>query len=590
MTGRASSSSIRFGIAFKLGVILAAFGVLASGLTGYYSYTAGRALLVKFAEQDLLTSTQVLGRRLSIALSEVANDVLLLAKLPATGRLGLPPDDLSAESQKNALADTFAAMLSVHPEYFQIRLISAYHNGIELVRLDRDRSKLARVTGIDLQDKGHYPYVFQTLRLARDKIYLSTIAINHEQGAHSGLDKPTLQVATPVASGDGGNSGLVVINVDLNGLFNLLKADLPDDFLLFLTNESGDFLIHPDESQTFGFDRGRRILVQDAFEGASAIVQGQADSVIINASASQQQPREVLAAFIKLSFGDAPSNRFVILGLAQSLKNVLRETRSLGINIIQMVLLFSILAIILSALVSRAMTGPLNMMARAVKRFSDDHVTIDLPLKRKDELGMLARGFSDMQTQIKAHLSQLYESQRDVDHLARHDALTGLANRLMFHDRLEHAIASSQRTGKKAVLIFIDLDRFKEINDSRGHAVGDKVLKAASNRLKGLVREADTVARLGGDEFIVLIDAIDEPHQVGFIAQKLVDGFRLPMEIDGQNLYVGISIGISVFPQDGSNATELLDNADLAMYKSKRAGGNTFHFYTAEMAPVKTGP
>src|SRR5260221_8408392 len=152
----------------------------------------------------------------------------------------------------------------------------------------------------------------------------------------------------------------------------------------------------------------------------------------------------------------------------------------------------------------------------------------------------------------------------------------------MFLDRLKHAIASSQRTGKKAALIFIDLDCFKEINDSRGHAVGDKVLKAASNRLKGLVREADTVARLGGDEFIVLIDAIDEPHQVGFIAQKLVDGFRLPMEIDGQNLYVGISIGISVFPQDGSNATELLDKADLAMYKSKRAGGNTFHLYTAE--------
>ena len=180
----------------------------------------------------------------------------------------LQPNDPSSESQKNALADTFAAMLSVHPEYFQIRLINAHHNGIELVRLDRDQNKLARVTGKELQDKGHYPYVFQTLRLASDKTYLSKITINHEQGAHSGLDKPTLQVATPVASGDGANSGLIVINVDLNSLFSLLKADLPDDFGLFLTNEAGDFLIHPDESQTFGFDRGRRILVQDGFERA----------------------------------------------------------------------------------------------------------------------------------------------------------------------------------------------------------------------------------------------------------------------------------------------------------------------------------
>jgi diguanylate cyclase (GGDEF)-like protein len=401
------------------------------------------------------------------------------------------------------------------------------------------------------------------------------------------LDKPTLQVATPVASGSDRNAGLIVINVDLNSLFDLLKADLPEDFHLFLTNEAGDFLIHPDTAQTFGFDRGRRILVQDVFGSTAAIVQGQAQSTVMTVAGSQEQPGRVLAAFIKLAFGDAPSNRFVILGLSQPLKNVLRDTRSLGLNIIQMVLLFSVLAIVLAALVARAMTGPLNMMVRAAKRFSDDHVTIDLPLERDDELGVLARGFHEMQTQIKAHLSELYESQRDVDHLARHDALTGLANRLMFHDRLEHAIANSQRTGKKAALIFIDLDRFKEINDSLGHAVGDQVLRAISNRLKGMVREVDTVARLGGDELMVLIEAIDDPH-VAVIAQKLLDGFRLPIEVDGQDLYVGISIGISIFPKDGSTATELLNNADLAMYRSKRAGGNTFHFYTAEMAPTKT--
>ncbi len=585
MTGQTNSSRIRFGIAFKLGVILATFGVLASGLTGYYSYTASRDLLVKTAERDLLTSTQVVGRRLSIALGEVAKDARLLAGIPVTARIAGVPDDPAAETRKTAIADTFAALLSVHPEYFQVRLISAGNNGMELVRVDRDQDTLKRVVGVDLQEKGHYPYVFQALRLAGGQIYLSKIIINHERGAHSGLDKPTLQVATPVEAGHGRKLGLVVINVDLNGLFGLLKADLPGDFRVFLTNEWGDFLIHPDPSQTFGFDSGRRVLVQDTFERVSEIIQGQAQSVVINAGASERRSGDSLVAFVKLAFGDAHAQRFVILGLAQPLQNVLRETHSLGLTTLQMVLGFSILAIILSALVSRAMTSPLNMMVKAAKRFSDDHVAIDLPLERKDEFGLLARSFSDMQTQIKAHLSELYENQRDVDHLAHHDTLTGLANRLMFHDRLEHAIANSQRTGKKVALIFVDLDRFKEINDSRGHAAGDNVLKAASNRLKGMVREVDTVARLGGDEFIVLIDAIDDPQQVAFIAQKLVDRFRLPMEIDGQYMYVGISM----FPQDGSNATELLEKADLAMYRSKRKGGNTFHFYAAEMARGKTG-
>jgi len=582
-----NSKSIKFGIAFKLGLILAAFGVLASGVSGYYSYTAGRALVIKLAEQGLLTSTHVLGRRLSIALGEVANDVRFLARIPAIKRISLPSGNLPVESQ-NVLADSFAAMLSVHPEYFQIRLISADQNGIELVRLDRDRGKLARVTGMDLQDKGHYPYVFQSLRLAAGKIYLSEIAINHEQGAHSGLEKPTLRVATPVKSPTGGNSAVVVVNVDLNSLFSLLKADLPYDFRLFLSNEAGDFLIHPDASQTFGFDRGRRILVQDAFEGASSIVEGKAQSAVMTVSASERQPDKVLAAFIKLPYGDTASNRFVILGLTQPLENVLRDTRLLGLNIIQMVLLFSIPAIILAVIVSRAMTGPLNMMVRAAKRFSEDHVTIDLPLERKDELGLLARGLREMQTQIQAHLSELYESQRDIDHLAHHDALTGLANRLMFNARLEHAIANSQRTDKNAALIFIDLDSFKEINDSHGHAVGDKVLKAVATRLKGMVREVDTVARMGGDELIVLIEAIDDPH-VRFVAQKLIEGFRPPIHVDGKDLQIGISIGISIYPRDGNSPSELLNKADLAMYRSKKAGGNTFHFYAAEMAPAKTG-
>ncbi len=583
MTVQKNSSGIRFGIAFKLGLILATFGVLASGLTGYYSYTASRDLLVKTAEVDLLTSTHVVGRRLSIALGAVAKDALLLAAIPVTASIAVAPDDPSTAPRKATLADDFSALLSVHPEYFQVRLIGAGNNGMELVRVDRDQGKLKRIVGADLQEKGHFPYVFQALRLASGRTYLSKITINHEWGAHSGLDKPTLRVATPVQTAVGRMRGLVVINVDLNGLFDLLKADVPGDFRVFLTNEWGDFLVHPDASQTFGFDSGRRILVQDTFASVSQIIQGKTDSVVINAGASDHQPGESVTAFVKLAFGDANTHRFVILGLSQPLQSVLHETRNLGINTLQMVLGFSILAILLSAIVSRAMTGPLNMMVRAANRFSDDHVTIALPLERKDELGQLARSLNDMQAQIKTHLSELYESKRDVDHLARHDALTGLANRLMFHDRLEHAIANSQRSGKKVALIYIDLDDFKEINDSGGHALGDKVLTAVSAQLKKSVREIDTVARIGGDEFIILIGAIDNPTQVGLIAQKLLEGFRVPMDIDGRSLPVGISIGISVFPRDGTNATELLDKADLAMYRSKKQGGNTYHFYSLDM-------
>ena len=139
-----------------------------------------------------------------------------------------------------------------------------------------------------------------------------------------------------------------------------------------------------------------------------------------------------VAAFIRLPFGDTIEKRFVILGLSQPLDNITRETSRLRWDTIQMILAFSSLALILSAVVSRIFTGPSNAMVSAINHFSKDHVISTLPLTRKDELGLLSRSFHDMQTQIMAHLSELNDSRKALEHLARHDTLTSLPNRRMF--------------------------------------------------------------------------------------------------------------------------------------------------------------
>jgi diguanylate cyclase (GGDEF)-like protein len=571
---------MRQGLGLKLGILLAVFGILASGLTGYYSYTTSRTMLVKAAEHDLLTSTQVLARRFSIALDEVSANVRMLAALPdaiGTGREALL--GRQAEARRTALAQAFAAMLSVHPEYFQVRLISSSGHGMELVRVDRDNNKLTRVEGDDLQEKGHFPYVFKTLGLGRGEVYLSKIVINHERGAHSGMDKPTMRVATPVVSDDGRTLGLVVINLDLNRMFDLLKTDLPAEYSLYLTNEWGDYLIHPDPALTFGFDRGRRILLQDSFKDASAILEGKADTVVARLRGPDIQDGGLVAAFYKLSFGDAEAYRFVVAGLSTSLDKVLEGTRQLGANTAKIVAGFSLLAILLAFIASRLLTRPLHMMVKAARRFSREHAMGDLPVARTDEIGQLARSFHDMQVEIQAHLEELHDSRSQLEHLARHDALTGLPNRLLFFDRLEHAVAAARRTGRELAVFFIDLDRFKEINDSLGHAAGDEVLKAVAKRLRGLVREADTVARLGGDEFIVLFDTLDDLQSLKHVAEKIIQGLRQPMDVDGQQLQVSASVGVSFFPRDAGNANELVHKADVAMYLAKTHGENTAHFY-----------
>lgn len=209
------------------------------GIVGYYSYVSGRAALLSAAQRDLLTATQVLGRNFQSSIDQIAGDTLLLAGLPATV-IASAHQGVAADGENKLLADTFTALMAVHPHYFQIRLIGAADHGLELVRIDRDGDKLTRVPAADLQEKAHYAYVFNTLQLRRGQVYLSDITVNYEEGAHSGLHKPTVRVATPVLAGDRKVLGLIVINLDLNGLFACLKFDLPNTYQLYLSNHWGE--------------------------------------------------------------------------------------------------------------------------------------------------------------------------------------------------------------------------------------------------------------------------------------------------------------------------------------------------------------
>ena len=171
-------------------------------------------------------------------------------------------------------------------------------------------------------------------------------------------------------------------------------------------------------------------------------------------------------------------------------------------------------------------------------------------------------------------------------YLARNDALTGLPNRILLLDRLEQAIAHAQRYGNKVGLLFIDLDRFKNINDSLGHAIGDKLLQAAATRLVSCVRYTDTISRLGGDEFVILLTDIHLGETVIEVAEKLLGAVALPYEIDGHELTTTISIGISIYPEHGGDMESLMKRADSAMYKAKAAGRNNYQMFTDDIDMV----
>ncbi|MGQ0667205.1 MAG: diguanylate cyclase domain-containing protein [Nitrospiraceae bacterium] len=172
--------------------------------------------------------------------------------------------------------------------------------------------------------------------------------------------------------------------------------------------------------------------------------------------------------------------------------------------------------------------------------------------------------------------------------LAQYDQLTGLVNRTLFRDRLVQAMARSKRLQQPLGLMLLDLDRFKAVNDTLGHAVGDQLLKAVADRLQECVREVDTVARMGGDEFTIIVEGLSCEQDITVIARRITTSLTTPFQLQEHQTSIGVSIGITLYPQDDHEIDELLKHADAAMYRAKQQGGNSFQFHVPSVAPSST--
>ncbi|MBB2496519.1 putative bifunctional diguanylate cyclase/phosphodiesterase [Aquipseudomonas ullengensis] len=196
---------------------------------------------------------------------------------------------------------------------------------------------------------------------------------------------------------------------------------------------------------------------------------------------------------------------------------------------------------------------------------------------------LLANDLRRTLLRLQQEILRVKDSEANFTHLAQHDALTNLPNRLLVHDRMEQAIGQARRYGKRVALLFLDLDNFKTINDSLGHSAGDELLKEVALRLQGSVREMDTVSRQGGDEFLMTLADVDDPAAVSAVAAQVQEKLAQPFALKGMQIVTSISIGIALFPEDGDDFETLLMHADMAMYQAKAAGRNGFCFFDAQM-------
>lgn len=275
---------------------------------------------------------------------------------------------------------------------------------------------------------------------------------------------------------------------------------------------------------------------------------------------SQYIPAEDMPNFQRLQLGveiGLPRNEF-----NEPIKYAILKMLLLGVILI-------IISLFFATNTANKITQPILELSRRVKSSSQQKEILCSPLGCDDELEELAKAFDERTLKLQ--------------YQAKHDSLTNLPNRLLFLDRLRQAIKTAKRDKSKLAVLFVDLDRFKEVNDSYGHETGDELLQQVAQKIKQLIRSSDSIARLGGDEFSILLDAIKNEDFIVTVLEKLMNTFKQPIILKRNKFYITSSIGVSVYPYNGETPEDLIRNADAAMYRAKDEGRNTFEFYTHDM-------
>ena len=238
--------------------------------------------------------------------------------------------------------------------------------------------------------------------------------------------------------------------------------------------------------------------------------------------------------------------------------------------------------------VADPVAGSAWLIEDITQRRAAEHALLEANSEMERRVNARTAELAAANEKLQAEVFERMQTEQQIWHMAHHDALTGLPNRALLQDRLAQALHQASRRDNRVAVMFLDLDRFKSINDSLGHAVGDELLKQVAERLRGSVRSMDTVSRLGGDEFVVVLHDVGNADDVVMVAEKILASLAPPLQIENHSLHMTPSVGISVFPDDGTDAMQLMKNADTAMYHANAAGRNNFQFFAGHMNDAAT--
>ncbi|MDO6824218.1 EAL domain-containing protein [Marinobacter sp. 1_MG-2023] len=462
-----------------------------------------------------------------------------------------------------SLLKLFSSYLRAYPDYTEIRFLLP------------DGYEDARATLVPLpnatEEEGDTPF-FQELSGFKGETYVQVTPV---PDSHS----MSLQVARPIRlidlttqdplNGTPALRGYLVVTMGLGFLQDQVSASrIGENGHTLVVDKTGRIVFHRDSS------RLGQELPSPLLNKIFSIGTGEQ---LIPASF---QNEDILLATRRLN------EDLLLIGVLPE-EELLAESQRLG-DIVVWIICSTVFLMVVALLMAMnfLMVRPLRQLMGAIREISHGNLAPKIALSTKDEFGLLGLSFQEM-------AGNLEKSRIKIERLAYHDSLTGLPNRFRAHENLRHMIALASRESSKMAVLFLDLDNFKRVNDTLGHQVGDELLKEMANRLTSVLRAEDVVqlehsentddilARLGGDEFIILLPRVKGSPDAAKVALRILEIMTVPFQLGENEIYSGSSIGISLFPDDGTDVDDLIKRADAAMYQAKEQGRNNFQFYSA---------
>ena len=462
-----------------------------------------------------------------------------------------------------SLLKLFSSYLRAYPDYTEIRFLLP--DGYEDAR-----TTLIPIPNIT-EEEGDTPFFQELSRFKGDAfVQVSTPPDSYTV---------SLQVARPVRlidlatqdplNGKPALRGYLVVTMGLGFMAEQMAASrMGENGHTLIVNSDGKILFHHDPSQLGQYISASLL--------KKALGTGKGEELV----PALYQEADSLLATRRLQEG------LLLIGILPR-EELLEESQRLG-NSVGWIVLGTIVLLIFALLISMniLMVRPLKQLMGAVREIGRGNLAPKIALSTSDELGKLGLSFQEMAGNLK-------KSRVKVERLAYHDSLTGLPNRFRAHETLRRMISLAHRESRRMAVLFLDLDNFKRVNDTLGHQVGDQLLMEMAIRLQVVLRAEDVIqqevsqntsdvlARLGGDEFVVLLSNVSSSRDAAKVASRILDIMKLPFYFNENEIYSGCSIGISLFPSDGSDVDDLIKRADAAMYQAKSQGRNNFQFYSA---------